>query len=191
MSEHTKGTWRYKQRGQAGLVDVFIGDHLNGRIDLIAEVITAANARRIVACVNLLEGHDTERIEGKTLEQYVSEQAFINGMTVQEGFNIELNGLACQMMASAFAGQFKGSGAINYLEVSGNHPEIGGFTVTIQRDEGKTPHQFRIAAEQQRDELLEALKRIAAIENSMYGQDWDEIDKARRIANAAIEKVKK
>ena len=42
------------------------------------------------------------------------------------------------------------------------------------------------AAEAQRDALLEALKKIAAIENRMFGSDWEEIDEAREIARAAI-----
>ena len=35
-------------------------------------------------------------------------------------------------------------------------------------------------------DLLEALKKIAAIENRMFGSDWEEIDEAREIARAAI-----
>jgi hypothetical protein len=34
--------------------------------------------------------------------------------------------------------------------------------------------------------LLEALRKIAAIENKMYGGDWDEIEEARSIASIAI-----
>lgn len=38
----------------------------------------------------------------------------------------------------------------------------------------------------QRDALQAALKRIAAIENKDYGTDWEEIEEARAIAQAAI-----
>lgn len=38
-------------------------------------------------------------------------------------------------------------------------------------------------------ELLEALKKISAIENQMYGADWEEIEEARDIADAAIAKA--
>jgi hypothetical protein len=34
--------------------------------------------------------------------------------------------------------------------------------------------------------LLEALLKIAAIENQMHGPDWGEIDEARAIARAAL-----
>ena len=38
-------------------------------------------------------------------------------------------------------------------------------------------------------DLLEALKKISAIENKMYGADWEEIEEARDIADAAIAKA--
>ena len=41
----------------------------------------------------------------------------------------------------------------------------------------------------QRDALLEALRKIAAIGNKMWGTDWEEIDEAREIARAAIAKT--
>ena len=41
-------------------------------------------------------------------------------------------------------------------------------------------------AEAQRDALLEALRKIAAIENKMVGSDWEEIEEARDTARAAI-----
>jgi hypothetical protein len=34
--------------------------------------------------------------------------------------------------------------------------------------------------------LKAALRKIAAIENEQFGHDWEEIDKARDIANAAL-----
>ena len=54
----------------------------------------------------------------------------------------------------------------------------------------KTTHALKIAAvEAQRDALLEALKKIAAIENKPVGLDWEEIEEARGIATAAIKAV--
>jgi hypothetical protein len=35
-------------------------------------------------------------------------------------------------------------------------------------------------------DLLEALRKIAAIEDKMFGGDWDEIEEARMVARAAI-----
>ena len=44
------------------------------------------------------------------------------------------------------------------------------------------------AVEAERDALLEALQKIAAIENKEWGTDWEEIDEARDIARTAITK---
>lgn len=44
---------------------------------------------------------------------------------------------------------------------------------------------------EQQTVLLTALKKISAIENQEYGADWEEIEEARKIADAAIEKVEK
>lgn len=52
--------------------------------------------------------------------------------------------MASAMFATMFAGEFVRSGARNYLELGYNVPEMGDFTVTIQRKEGKTPGE-RIA----------------------------------------------
>lgn len=38
-------------------------------------------------------------------------------------------------------------------------------------------------------ELVEALKKISAIEEQMYGPDWEEIQEAKRIAVAALAKA--
>ncbi|WP_366545349.1 hypothetical protein, partial [Salmonella enterica] len=52
--------------------------------------------------------------------------------------------LASAIFATMFAGEFVRHGAKNYLELGYNVPEMGEFTVTIQRKEGKTPGE-RIA----------------------------------------------
>ncbi|EAZ0910142.1 hypothetical protein AIY42_24375 [Salmonella enterica] len=52
--------------------------------------------------------------------------------------------MASAMFATMFAGELVRSGARNYLELGYNVPEMGEFTVTIQRKEGKTPGE-RIA----------------------------------------------
>ena len=54
----------------------------------------------------------------------------------------------------------------------------------------KATHALKIASvEAQRDVLLEALRKIAAIENKMVGSDWEEIEEARDTARAAIAAV--
>ncbi|EHE8722628.1 hypothetical protein IFR33_003909 [Salmonella enterica subsp. enterica serovar Muenchen] len=52
--------------------------------------------------------------------------------------------LASAMFGTMFAGEFVRHGASNYLELTYSVPELGDFTVTTQRKEGKTPGE-RIA----------------------------------------------
>ena len=125
-----------------------------------AAVYKDADARRLVACWNACEGIPTDELEGVSIEEYVIQQAFITGMNPSpEGMDLGIRGLAAQMLAASFAGQFVGNGAVNYLEVRMSHPDVGPFTVTIQRIEGLTPTQKLKQVEAQRDELL-ALLRI-------------------------------
>ena len=79
-------------------------------------------------------------------------------------------GAAAQVLASAFAEQFKQSKSVNYIEMalSSTDPEIGPLLVTIQRRDGETPHQLREKAERKLVEFrqkcipwLKALKSIA------------------------------
>ncbi|MGS5488252.1 Uncharacterised protein [Klebsiella quasipneumoniae] len=63
--------------------------------------------------------------------------------------------LASAMFSMMFAGEFKRSGATNYLELSYDVPEFGGVTVTIQKQDGKTPGQ-RIGELEERIAELES-----------------------------------
>lgn len=124
-----------------------------------SEVNAEELARRIAVCLNACEGVPTDELDGKHLTEYVAEQAFLTGMQPlpdEPGFEIGLKGIACQLMAASFAGQFKGSGATNYLEVRMSHPEIGPFLVNVQRCEGKTPGVLRHEALMQRDKAIAA-----------------------------------
>jgi hypothetical protein len=56
---------------------------------------------------------------------------------------------------------------------------------TVFHETGLTPRQLVDL----NAELLEALRKIAAIKNQMYGGDWEEIEEAREIANSAIAKA--
>lgn len=179
---HTKEPWATEYRQSAGgyaqeifdadgqviataawyIVQVSPGTIATNRVE---------NARRIVACVNACEGIPTEKLEGRTIADYVGHEAYLHGMSpTGEGMNVGLSGLACQMLAASFAGQFVGSGAVNYLEVHMEHPEIGDFNVTIQRKHGKTPGQMKAEAIQQRDQLLAALEKYEAAFDSLFVQ---------------------
>lgn len=119
---------------------------------------------RIDACLKFCEGIETEELINNDLAEYVSKKAFINGMSVNEGAaEINLNGLACQLLASSFAGQFVGRGAINFLTVDMSHPEIGKFTVTMQKDGGTSVSDKLKALKKYRDYLIDALKQITNV----------------------------
>ena len=174
MSEHTKGLLRV---GRPGAV---VADHpvpeMSGSDALdyygghmVAESVTPANASRIVACWNLLDGYDTDELEGVSLAEFVAKQAYLNEMTTNDGLNISMSGMALQMVAASFAGQFKANGATNYLELSGSHPETGPFTITMQRTHGLTPAQKLAAMTKQRDVLLDAMYAVQGVMNSSEG----------------------
>lgn len=100
------------------------------------------NMRRIAACWNFCESIATEKLESQTIAEYIAGEAYLNAFTASKGAaNFDLQGSACRVLAASFAGQFKGSGAINYLEIQMAHEEIGEFTVTMQRKQGETPAQ--------------------------------------------------
>lgn len=72
--------------------------------------------------------------------------------------------------------------------------EIAGFTeshpdkILVDRAFMQMAHKVKDLL-QQRAELLEALKKIAAIPNKDFGSDWEEIEEARTISMMAIQKA--
>jgi hypothetical protein len=73
----------------------------------------------------------------------------------------EVRGEPIAIMAGIFARQLSESGAENYIEMSFYDPTLGDnekIVVTIQRWHGLTPHQLRLKAESERDELKESIK---------------------------------
>ena len=175
MSEHTKGLLATFEVGDNGslalgsedktsLLTIVDEDGIN-----FAALYHAADAKRLAACWNLLDGYDTEELEGVSLAEFVAKRAYLNEMTTNDGLNISMSGMALQMVAASFAGQFKANGATNYLELSGNHPETGPFTITMQRTHGLTPAQKLAAMTKQRDVLLDALNGVLGVMNNSQG----------------------
>lgn len=191
MSEHTKGLLATFEVGDNGslalgsedktsLLTIVDEDGIN-----FAALYHAADAKRLAACWNLLDGYDTEELEGVSLAEFVAKRAYLNEMTTNDGLNISMSGMALQMVAASFAGQFKANGATNYLELSGSHPETGPFTITMQRTHGLTPAQKLAAMTKQRDVLFEALNGVQGVMNNSQGvvgwhkngdiATWDEL----------------
>lgn len=167
--------------GHSAIAEVVV--RMEGQTEDSPELV--AFAGRLVACYNLLDGYATEELEGVTLAEFVAKQAYLNEMTTNDGLNISMSGMALQMVAASFAGQFKANGATNYLELSGSHPETGLFTITMQRTHGLTPAQKLAAMTKQRDVLREALNGVLGVMNSSQGvagwhkngaiASWDEL----------------
>lgn len=75
----------------------------------------------------------------------------LTDLAVQDGVaSLGLAGGAAQLLAEALTKQFADSGAVNYVELTFRSTRVRPgqrFVVTLQRCEGKTPHELRRAAE--------------------------------------------
>lgn len=124
-------------------------------------------AERLTACVRLMAGVETVEFAGAFLEDYICDQAYLQGVDVsRNSLSISMKGLACQMLASAFAGQFVGNGAKNYLVMNfsdNSDAELGDFTVTMQRKEGETPAEQLAEA---KEEIARLKAELAALKSS-------------------------
>lgn len=108
----------------------------------VATHLNSMDLDRALLCMQVCEGIPSEKLIGKTLAEYVTNEAYIAGFTSanhENSMSIGFNGLGCQLLVNSFAGQFVGAGAINYLVVDMEHDEIDSFTVTIQRSGKTTP----------------------------------------------------
>lgn len=129
------------------------------------------SADRAQLCQEFCKDIPTEQLS-MSLEEYVCKQAFLQGMSVHEStLQLSITGLASQMLANAFAGQFKGSGATNYLELSFEHPDVGQFTVTMQKVSGKTPGRLKAEASQLADQLKHHLRELVSTSNDNTGHE--------------------
>lgn len=168
MSNHQEHL-RIRDLGEDGLQligdqsgDIVVGTGRSTNYDQTCGTMEPEDARRIAACWNFCIGISTEDLENLPLPDYVARQAFLTGtQPTEEGSLFGVKGIAAQMLASMFAGQFIGSGAVNFLEVHLTHAETGPMTVTIQRRNGKTPGQLKADADAEVSRLRAALGAIA------------------------------
>lgn len=190
MSKHTKGLLRV---GHSGAV---VADHPIPEMSgsdateyygghLVAESVTAANARRLAACWNLLHEFDTEAIEAGTFADFIGKQVYQHEIENANSGELRLSDVSLQLMAAGFAGKMKANAAENYMEFGLFHPETGHITLTVQRKEGLTPAQKLAAMTKQRDVLREALNGVLGVMNNSQGvvgwhkngdiATWDEL----------------
>lgn len=187
MSEHTKGLLALFRNGQSvgsadgtGVCEVWPRDE-SGFPDGEGK----ANARRIVACWNLLHEFDTEAIEAGTFADFIGKQVYQHEIENANSGELRLSDVSLQLMAAGFAGKMKANGAENYMEFGLLHPETGHITLTVQRKEGLTPAQVAAAMTKQRDVLREALNGVLGVMNNSEGvagwhkngdiATWDEL----------------
>ena len=155
MTEHTKGLLALFRNGQSvGSVDGYGVCELWPRSDEgFPNCEGKENGRRIVACWNLLDGYPTKDLEGVTLAEFVASHPE----------------LAEKALIAAYSSLFAERGATNYLEVKGARPELGPFTITMQRTEGLTPVEKLEAITKQRDVMLEAMYAVQGVMNDSQG----------------------
>ena len=187
MIQHTKGLLAIFRNGQSvgstdgtGVCEVWPRDE-NGFPDGEGR----ANARRIVACWNLLHEFDTEAIEAGTFADFIDKQVYQHEIENANSGVLRLSDVSLQLMAAGFAGKMKANAAENYMELGLFHPETGQITLTVQRKEGLTPAQKLAAMTKQRDVLLEALNGVLGVMNNSQGvagwhqngniATWDEL----------------
>lgn len=105
--------------------------------------------------------NEVDRLAGLLTDKMMSE-TLITDLNVKNGLNMSLEGGVARLLAEAFCEQFIDSGAENYLEMSfgsTKRPDMN-LVVTLQRVEGKTPHQFRVEAEARAKELEELARQF-------------------------------
>lgn len=160
MTEHTKGLLALFRNGQSvgstdgtGVCEVWPRDE-SGFPDSEGK----ANARRIVACWNLLHEFDTEAIEAGSFADFIGKQVYQHEIENANSGELRLSDVSLQLMAAGFAGKMKANSAENYMEFGLFHPDTGPITITVQRAEGLTPAQKLAAMTKQRDVLSSALE---------------------------------
>lgn len=106
---------------------------------------------------------ENERIRGLLAEKVISQTMLTGIIPDNGGMTVGLEGGACAIMADVFGEQLFTSQAENYIELSfesGKYPDLGQIVVTVKRETGKTPHQLRAVAENEREILRKALTTI-------------------------------
>lgn len=190
--KHTPGKLQYAEGRDAYTHQLRdeSGNFIVAQTSQSSNPVHEADARRLVACWNAFDGVETEKFQGKTITEFMSEQAFlVSAGAGTDSFDINLKGGACMVLASCFAGQFTGSGATNFLEVGLTHPDIGPFTVTIQRVEGRSPAFLKADADRCRDKAMAMLadclqgyeKAISALDDAGIASPQTEINLTKGI----------
>ena len=112
--------------------------------------------------IELIRERDDLRAENdelrKALAQKVTSETMLRDLSVGNGsINAAFEGGAVHLLVDSLATQFVESGAHNYIEMQFHSEATGPLLLTLQRVNGKTPHQLRAEAEKERDILCDRL----------------------------------
>ena len=123
----------------------------------------------------------------KALAEKAVSQTMLRELSVgNRSINAAFEGGAAHLLADAFADQFLEKEATNYLEVHLHSAATGPLVVTLQRVNGKTPHQLRAESEKERDQLRSDL--ATAEQDSRQKQA--RIERLEKLEAAALNLVK-
>ena len=90
----------------------------------------------------------------EALAEKVTSETVLRDLSIGNGsINASFEGGAVHLFVDSLANQFVESGAANYLEMRFHSEATGPLLLTLQRVNGKTPHQLRTEAEKERDIL--------------------------------------
>ncbi|MEU2077128.1 hypothetical protein [Streptomyces sp. NPDC013489] len=133
---------------------------------------------------------------GDLAAEILADGTMMRSLTIKDGVvTLELDEAAeiLKIFVASMRGVLDGYGAENYVETEMTAPSVSmdlrhgsdprdSYTVTIQRRTGTTPHQFRVKAEQQRDEMLRIVTDYVVESNDIGGLDCNDLADRLRAA---------
>jgi hypothetical protein len=78
--------------------------------------------------------------------------------TPSGGYDISVRAPMVELIAETLVQDFKRAGGANYVEWNFTHEELGPFTITMQRRDGKTPANAAAEAKAEADDLRQQLE---------------------------------
>ena len=117
--------------------------------------LNGMGSEREAALMAKLEAAEKENAKLRiALAEKVTSEATLRDLNVGNGFiNATFEEGSVQPMLDALADQFVESGSSNYIEMQLHSKAAISLLLTLQRVDGKTPHQLREEAEKERDVL--------------------------------------
>ena len=121
--------------------------------------VQAADMNEILDRLEAAEKENTKLREA--LAEKVTSETMLRDLSVGNGsINASFEGGAVHLLVDSLANQFVESGTANYLEMQFHSEATGPLLLTLQRVNGKTPHQLRTDAEKERDELRAKISNL-------------------------------